>query len=76
MAGTVVKIGPEVEGFSVGDQVFSTITGNQLLSATGMKAAQTVLVAGTVGNVGRSAVFTAKERGATVIAGGLEDAGR
>ena len=23
MAGTVVKIGPEVEGFSVGDQVFS-----------------------------------------------------
>jgi NADPH:quinone reductase-like Zn-dependent oxidoreductase len=73
MAGTVVKIGPEVEGFSVGDQVFSmadntyaelcvvsaailakvpkgldliqaaalplvTITGNQLLSATGIKA--------------------------------------
>jgi NADPH:quinone reductase-like Zn-dependent oxidoreductase len=107
MAGTVVKIGPEVEGFSVGDQVFSmadntyaelcvvsaailakvpkgldliqaaalplvTITGYQLLSATGIKAAQTVLVAGAVGNVGRSAVFTAKERGATVIAGVLK----
>jgi NADPH:quinone reductase-like Zn-dependent oxidoreductase len=107
MAGTVVKIGPEVEGFSVGDQVFSmadntyaelcvvsaailakvpkgldlihaaalplvTITGNQLLSATGIKAGQTVLVAGAVGNVGRSAVFTAKERGATVIAGVLK----
>jgi NADPH:quinone reductase-like Zn-dependent oxidoreductase len=107
MAGTVVKIGPEVEGFSVGDQVFSmadntyaelcvvsaailakvpkgldliqaaalplvTVTGNQLLSATGIKAGQTVLVAGAVGNVGRSAVFTAKERGATVIAGVLK----
>ena len=107
MAGTVVKIGPAVEGFSVGDQVFSmadntyaelcvvsaailvkvpkgldliqaaalplvTITGNQLLSATGFKAGQTVLVAGAVGNVGRSAVFTAKERGATVIAGVLK----
>ena len=107
MAGTVAKIGPEVEGFSVGDQVFSmadntyaelcvvsaailakvpkgldliqaaalplvTITGNQLLSATGIKAGQTVLVAGAVGNVGRSAVFTAKERGATVIAGVLK----
>ena len=107
MAGTVVKIGPEVEGFSVGDRVFSmadntyaelcvvsaailakvpkgldliqaaalplvTITGNQLLSATGIKAGQTVLVAGAVGNVGRSAVFTAKERGATVIAGVLK----
>ena len=107
MAGTVAKIGPEVERFSVGDQVFSmadnayaelcvvsaailvkvpegldliqaaalplvTITGNQLLSATGIKAGQTVLVAGAVGNVGRSAVFTAKERGATVIAGVLK----
>ncbi len=106
-AGTVVKIGPEVEGFSVGDRVFSmadntyaelcavsaailakvpkgldliqaaalplvTITGNQLISATGIKAGQTVLVAGAVGNVGRSAVFTAKERGATVIAGVLK----
>ena len=107
MSGTVVKIGPEVEGFSAGDRVFSmadntyaelcvvsaailakvpkgldliqaaalplvTITGNQLLSATGIKAGQTVLVAGAVGNVGRSAVFTAKERGATVIAGVLK----
>src|SRR5579863_3659989 len=107
IAGTVVKIGPEVEGFSVGDQVFSmadntyaelcvvsaailakvpqgldliqaaalplvTITGSQLLAATGIKAGQTVLVAGAVGNVGRSAVFTAKQRGATVIAGVLK----
>jgi|SRR5271167_426668 len=106
VAGTVVKIGSGVEGFSVGDQVFSmadntyaelcvvkatilakvpkgldlieaaalplaTTTGNQLLSATGIKAGQTVLVVGAVGNVGRSAVFTAKDRGATVIAGVL-----
>jgi NADPH:quinone reductase-like Zn-dependent oxidoreductase len=104
MAGTVAKIGPGVEGFSVGDQVFAmadntyaelcvvkaavlakipkgldliqaaalplvTVTGNELLSATGIEAGQTVLVVGAVGNVGRSAVFTAKARGATVIAG-------
>jgi NADPH:quinone reductase-like Zn-dependent oxidoreductase len=106
IAGTVVKIGPGVEGFSVGDQVFAmadntyaelcvvkaavlaqvskgldliqaaalplvTITGNQLLLATGIKAGQTVLVVGAAGNVGRSAVFTAKSCGATVIAGVL-----
>jgi NADPH:quinone reductase-like Zn-dependent oxidoreductase len=107
MAGTVVKIGPGVEGFSVGDQVFAmadntyaelcvvkaavlakvpkgldliqaaalplaTTTGNQLLSATGIKAGQTVLVAGAAGSVGRSAVFTAKQLGATVMAGVLK----
>ncbi len=107
MAGTVVKVGPGVESFSVGDQVFAmadnayaelcvvradvlakvpkgldliqaaalplvTVTGNQLLSATGIKAGQTVIVVGAVGNVGRSAVFTAKARGATVIAGVLK----
>ncbi len=107
MAGTVVKIGPGVEGFSVGDEVFAmsdntyaelcvvkaaslakvpkgldlieaaalplvTTTGNQLLLATGIKAGQTVIVVGAAGGVGRSAVFTAKERGATVIAGILK----
>lgn len=107
MAGTVVKIGPGVESFSVGDQVFAmadntyaelcvvkaaalakvpkgldliqaaalplvTVTGNQLMSATAIKAGQTVLVLGAAGNVGRSAVFTAKQRGATVIAGVLK----
>jgi NADPH:quinone reductase-like Zn-dependent oxidoreductase len=107
MAGTVVKIGPGVEGFSAGDQVFAmadntyaelcvvkaaalakipkgldliqaaalplvTVTGNQLLSATEIKAGQTVLVVGAAGSVGRSAVFTAKARGATVIAGVLK----
>ncbi len=107
MAGTVVELGPGVEGFSVGDQVFAmadntyaqlcvvkaavlakvpkgldliqaaalplaTITGNQLMSVTEIKTGQTVLVVGAVGNVGRSAVFTAKSRGATVSAGVLK----
>jgi NADPH:quinone reductase-like Zn-dependent oxidoreductase len=107
LAGTVVKIGSGVTGFSIGDQVFAmadntyaqlcvvkaaalakvpkgldliqaaalplvTVTGNQLLSATGVKAGQTVLVVGAVGNVGRSAVFTAKDRRAIVIAGVLK----
>jgi NADPH:quinone reductase-like Zn-dependent oxidoreductase len=107
IAGTVVKVGPGVEGFSVGDRVFAmadntyaelcvvkaailakvpegldliqaaalplvTTTGNQLLAATGIKPGQTVLVIGAAGNVGRSAVFTAKQRGATVIAGVLK----
>jgi NADPH:quinone reductase-like Zn-dependent oxidoreductase len=49
-----------------------TTTGNQLLSATEIKSGQTVLVVGAIGNVGRSAVFTAKQRGATVIAGVLK----
>src|ERR1700678_4276361 len=107
ISGTVVKIGPGVEDFSVGDQVFAmadntyaelcvvkaailakvpkgldliqaaalplgTTTGNPPLSAPGIKAGQTVLVVGAAGNVGRSAVFTAKERGAAVIAGVLK----
>ena len=98
MAGTVVKVGPGVEAFTAGNQVFAmadntyaqlcvvkadilaqvpkgldliqaaalplvTTTGNQLASATGIKAGQTVLVAGAAGNVGRSAVFTARQRG-------------
>ena len=49
-----------------------TVTGNQLLSATEINAGQTVMVVGAVGNVGRSAIFTAKDRGATVIAGVLK----
>jgi len=107
VSGTVVKLGPGVEDFSVGDQAFAmadntyaelcvvkaaalaripkgldlikaaalplvTTTGNQLASAMGIKAGQTILVAGAAGNVGRSAVFSAKQIGATVIAGVLK----
>ncbi len=103
-AGTVIKIGPGVKDFAVGDNVFAmadnayaelcvvkaavlakvpkgldltqaaalplvTVTGNQLLLATEISMGQTVLVLGAAGSVGRSAVFTAKQRGAKVIAG-------
>jgi NADPH:quinone reductase-like Zn-dependent oxidoreductase len=49
-----------------------TTTGNELASSAEIKPGQTVLVAGAAGNVGRSAVFTAKQLGATVIAGVLK----
>ena len=105
LAGTIVSVGPQVQGFSLGDKVLAwgyhtyaelcavkaellakvpngldlveaaalplvTTTGAELISvASGVKAGQTVLVSGASGGVGRSAVFTAKERGAKVIAG-------
>jgi NADPH:quinone reductase-like Zn-dependent oxidoreductase len=108
IAGTVVKVGPGVEDFSAGDQVFAmaadayaelcvvkaailarvpkgldlieaaalplvTTTGSQLISeGAAIQTGQTVLVAGAAGSVGRSAVFTAKHRGAFVIAGVLK----
>ena len=47
-----------------------TLTGEQLITlGTKIQAGQTVLVTGAVGNVGRSAVWTAKKAGAKVIAG-------
>ncbi len=51
-----------------------TLTGEQLITrGTGIKAGQTVLVAGAIGSVGRSAVWTAKKAGAVVIAGVRKD---
>ena len=47
-----------------------TLTGEQLITlGTKIQKGQTVLVAGAVGGVGRSAVWTAKKAGAIVIAG-------
>jgi NADPH:quinone reductase-like Zn-dependent oxidoreductase len=47
-----------------------TITGSQLISiASGIENGQTILVSGGVGSVARAAVCTAKDKGATVIAG-------
>ncbi len=47
-----------------------TLTGAQLITrGTEIRKGQTVLISGAVGNVGRSAVWTAKQAGATVIAG-------
>ena len=109
IAGTVVKVGTGVGGFSTGDQVFAmadntyaelcvinaavlakipkgldliraaalplvTVTGNQLSSATGIKVGQTVLVVGAAGNVGRSAVFTARRTRGGRARGNLEKA--
>jgi NADPH:quinone reductase-like Zn-dependent oxidoreductase len=107
LAGTVLKVGPGVEGFAVGERVFAwayhtyaelctvkaevlakvpeglelasaaalplvTLTGSELISeASGIAPGQTVLVSGAAGSVGRSAVFTARDRGAVVIAGVL-----
>ncbi len=49
-----------------------TMTGSQLIyNAADVKPGQTVLVSGAAGGVGRSAVFAAKDRGATVFAGVL-----
>ena len=50
----------------------ATTTGNQLTAATEILSGQTVIVLGALGNVGRSAVFTAKQRGAIVTAGVLK----
>jgi NADPH:quinone reductase-like Zn-dependent oxidoreductase len=47
-----------------------TLTGEQLVTkGTKIQAGQTVLVSGAVGSVGRSAVWSAKQAGAVVIAG-------
>jgi NADPH:quinone reductase-like Zn-dependent oxidoreductase len=47
-----------------------TMTGEQLISkGTEIQSGQTVLITGALGNVGRSAVRTAKKAGAVVIAG-------
>jgi NADPH:quinone reductase-like Zn-dependent oxidoreductase len=47
-----------------------TVTGEELMSeGVGIKQGETVLVAGALGGVGRTAVLTAKKAGATVIAG-------
>jgi NADPH:quinone reductase-like Zn-dependent oxidoreductase len=108
VSGTIMAIGPEVENFSTGDQVFGmahqsyaelcvapaanltkvpdglkleeaaalplvTLTGHQLITGgTRVKAGDVLFVAGAAGSVGRSAVFTAKALGATVIAGVLK----
>jgi NADPH:quinone reductase-like Zn-dependent oxidoreductase len=71
-AATLAKIPKGLDLIQAAALPLVTTTGYQLISATGIKAGQTVLVLGAAGNVGRSAVFTAKQRGATVIAGVLK----
>jgi NADPH:quinone reductase-like Zn-dependent oxidoreductase len=71
-AAVLAKIPKGLDLIQAAALPLATTTGNQLLLATGIKVGQTVLVVGAAGNVGRSAVFTAKECGATVIAGVLK----
>ena len=70
-AAVLAKIPDGLDVIQAAALPLGTTTGNQLLSATDIEAGQTVLVVGAAGNVGRSAVFTAKDRGAKVIAGVL-----
>jgi NADPH:quinone reductase-like Zn-dependent oxidoreductase len=69
-ASTIAKV---PDGLAVADAAVLPVvvtTGSQLITeGTGIKSGQTVLVTGAAGNVGRSAVFEAKQRGARVIAG-------
>ena len=72
-AASVVKIPDGLDAVGAAALPLVTTTGNQLISVgTGVRSGQTVLVTGAAGSVGRSAVFTAKERGAKVIAGVLK----
>ncbi len=71
-AAVLVKVPQGLDLIQAAALPLVTTTGNQLLLATEIKPGQTILVTGAVGNVGRSAAFTAKTRGATVIAGVLK----
>ena len=71
-AALLAKIPMGLDSIQAAALPLATVTGNQLLSATGVKSGQTVMVAGAAGSVGRSAVFTAKARGVTVLAGILK----
>src|SRR6202035_5699431 len=72
-AASVAKIPEGFDAVEAAALPLVTTTGNQLISVgTSVRSGQTVLVTGAAGNVGRSAVFTAKERGAKVIAGVLK----
>ena len=69
-AASVVEIPSGMDTAESAALPLVTITGNQLITlGTPVTSGQRVLVTGAAGNVGRSAVFTAKERGAFVIAG-------
>jgi NADPH:quinone reductase-like Zn-dependent oxidoreductase len=72
-ATELAKIPPQADLVNIAALPTVTTTGAQLASlALGGKSGPTVLITGAVGNVGRSAVYTARSRGATVIAGVLK----
>jgi NADPH:quinone reductase-like Zn-dependent oxidoreductase len=72
-AELLVKIPQGLELTAAAALPLVTITGNQLIAVAAQPmGGQSVLVSGAFGGVGRSAVFTAKELGARVIAGVLK----
>jgi len=69
-ASKLIKIPAGLDVVEAAALPLVTTAGHQLISqGTDVRPGQRVLVTGAVGNVGRSAVFTSKERGAFVIAG-------
>jgi len=72
-ASEMVKIPEGMETNEVAALPTVTTTGAQVADlALGSPASRVILVTGAVGNVGRSAVYELKRRGATVIAGVLK----
>jgi NADPH:quinone reductase-like Zn-dependent oxidoreductase len=69
-AENLAKIPPGLDLIEAAALPLVTTTGYQLISkGAPVQRGQTVLVTGALGNVGRTAVFTAKSRGAKVLAG-------
>lgn len=66
----LAKIPDGVEMTTAAAVPLVSVTGDQLIrDATAVQPGQTILLTGAVGNVGRCALFAAKEIGAKVIAG-------
>lgn len=69
-ASELAKIPEGIELVHAATLPLVTLTGEQLVRiGTGIQAGQTILITGALGGVGRSAVRTAKDLGANVIAG-------
>ena len=68
--GAIVHVPEDMDLVEAAAVPLVTQTGEQLIRlGTGTEKGQTVLVAGALGSVGRTAVYEAKKRGAVVIAG-------
>jgi len=69
-AELLAKVPEELDLVAAAALPLATVTGNQLISvAAAPQSGQSVLVSGALGGVGRAALFTARSRGAKVIAG-------
>ncbi len=69
-ASSLAIVPPDLDLVSAAALPLVTTTGEQLITrGARIESGQTILVAGAVGGVGRSAVLTAKKAGAIVIAG-------